>query len=210
MNKLIIASGIILLLSSCEVKVKPLAAQTEKQHVETTQNIPFPLETKFTNEYLKASFWKCNYSSAGEPLAYWVILPNQVKPTKLEPVQIEKLNLTNIGQYTTIDKSAYIEVEVAYETLKTEVQPSDWLLGKLKLMKETVLNQNLVKAANGEQYLDVLTSNTLANGETLISRSSVLKSGANYFVIRVSSSRKDYADLAETMQHISTNWGLKN
>lgn len=210
MNKLIIASGIILLLSSCEVKVKPLAAQTEKQHVETTQNIPFPLETKFTNEYLKASFWKCNYSSAGEPLAYWVILPNQVKPTKLEPVQIEKLNLTNIGQYTTIDKSAYIEVEVAYETLKTEVQPSDWLLGKLKLMKETVLNQNLVKAANGEQYLDVLTRNTLANGETLISRSSVLKSGANYFVIRVSSSRKDYADLAETMQHISTNWGLKN
>lgn len=209
MNKLIIASGIILLLSSCETKVKPVAAQTENQHVESKQHIPFPLEAKFTKEYLQASFWKCNYSSAGEALAYWVILPNQVKPTKVEPAEVKALNLTNIGQYTTIDKSPYIEVEVAYETVKENIQPADWLLGKLKLMNENVLNQNPVKTASGEQYLDALSSKTLTNGVTVISRSSVLKSGSNYFVIRASSSEKDYAALAETIQHISTNWGLK-
>lgn len=208
MHKLIIASGIILFLGSCEMK--PATVKIETKNVETTQNIPFPLETGFTNEYLQASFWKCNYSSAGEALAYWVILPKQVKPTKVESVQIKELDLTIIGQYTTIDKSPYLEVQVAYEGVKTPVQPSDWLLVKLKLMKEKILNQNLVRSASGEQYLDVLSTRTLNNGEVVISRSSVLKSGFNYFVIRVSSNKKDYAGLAEAMQHISTNWGIKN
>lgn len=205
MKKIPIALGFALLLISCEVKIKTKEPQKE----EVKQNISFPLENNFTKEYLVENFWKCNYSSAGEALAYWTVLPKNVKPTKTEPAILEGQGLTNIGIYNTIDKAAYVEVWVAYETLTTPMQPMDWLLGKLKITGETVLHQNVINTKEGERYLDVLSSKTISNGENVISRFTVLKTGLNYFVIKAACNEKDYAALSTTLQHITATWGLK-
>jgi len=207
MKKAIMSLGLVLLVTSCELKVN--TKPTEKENKEMKQNIPFPLETKFTKEYLVANFWKCNYSTAGEGFAYWVILPNNVKPTKLEPELMKEVGLTNIGIYNTIDKSAYIEVWVAYETITTPTQPMDWLTHKIKITGETILHQNIINTTSGNKYLDVLTSKTIANGENVISRFTVLKSSSNYFIIKATCNEKDYISLSETLLHIVSTWGLK-
>lgn len=77
-------------------------------------------------------------------------------------------------------------------------------------MHDKILNQNLIRTKEGEEYVDVLTSRTMKDGNHIISRLNVLKSGLNFFMIRVSCDEKVYQKLAPTIFHTSTTWGLKS
>jgi hypothetical protein len=173
------------------------------------QNIPFPMTTNYTKEYLESNFWKCNYDSKSDNPKYWVILPKNVKPTKIEPIRVSG-NLINIGQYQTIDECNYLEVWIFYENVSETVQPFDWLSDNLKISQETVIHQNIINAADGAKYLDVLTSKIITNGEKVISRFTVLKKGVNYFFIKASCNEKDYPILADKIRHITSNWNIKD
>lgn len=176
----------------------------------TKVKLPFPMQTGFTDEYLKATFWKCDYNSAGPENAYWVILPNTIKPTAIKPQKLEKVGLTNIGVYNTIDKSLpYIEVWVAYEALNTKQSPADWLLNKIRLTGETILNQSPVTYPDGQKNVNVLTSKTIGDGEKVISRFTGMHQGNTYFVLKASCSEKDYQGQANTIFHIVSHWGLQ-
>jgi hypothetical protein len=210
MKNIVAGAALLLTLSSCEIKVGSKVNKEIMSQEETKETLDFPLESTFSKEYLLQNFWKCNYDSAGEPLAYWVVLPKNVKPTKIEPELLKNVGLTSIGGYQTIDKSDYMEVDLGYETLATPIQPSTWLKEKLKVMGDKVLNQNIVRTKDNEEYLDVLTRRTLKNGDHIISRLNVMKSGLNYFVIRVSCDEKVYKNLAQTIFHTSTTWSPKS
>lgn len=216
MKTILAGAAFLLSLASCEIKVgnkvnKEQTAQEEtKPQEEVKQTLDFPLETTFSKEYLLENFWRCTYDSAGESLAYWVVLPKNVKPTNIKPQTIKNLGLTFTGDYSTVDKSDYLEVQVGYETLSAAEQPGEWLKGKLTLMHDKILNQNVIRTKDGEEYLDVLTSRALKNGDRIISRVNVLKNGLNYFIIRVSCDEKVYKNLAQTIFHTSTTWGLKS
>ncbi|MBS7566756.1 hypothetical protein KHS38_20290 [Mucilaginibacter sp. Bleaf8] len=172
--------------------------------------IPFPLNSGFSDDYLKATFWKCNYSSAGPEHAYWVILPNTIKPTSVDPKPLPQVGLNNIGIYNVIDKTLpYIEVWVAYETVKDKQTPTEWLLNKLRITGEKVLNQNEINYPNGQKNLDVLTVKTIGNGERVISRFTGVSKGNNYYVLKASANEKNYASQANTIFHIVSHWGLK-
>jgi len=210
MKNIVAGAALLLSLSSCEIKVGSKVNKELMSQDETKETLDFPLESTFSKEYLLQNFWKCNYDSAGEPLAYWVVLPKNVKPTKIEPELLKNVGLTSIGAYQTIDKSDYMEVDLGYETLSASVQPSTWLKEKLTVMGDKVLNQNIVRTKDNEEYLDVLTSRTLKNGDRVISRLNVMKRGLNYFVIRVSCDEKVYKNLAQTIFHTSTTWSPKS
>lgn len=206
MKKISIIVGIIILAMSCENSAKKNQEINNTEKVkEETKNLSFPIENDFTNEYLLTNFWKCNYDTAGEELAYWTILPNFVKPTKLEPQQINGLDLTNIGIYNTIDENPYIEVWVAYETVTNQSSISEWFENILEKTGETILNKNKIQG----QFLDYLTYQKVQNGEKVISRLTLLKKDNHYFVLKVSTNENLYPELAETMHHIATSWGLK-
>jgi len=191
-------------------KTTPQVSSDESGITDAQPGIPFPLATGFTNEYLKATFWKCNYSSAGLQHAYWVILPNTIKPTSIEPKKLAPIGITNIGIYNTIDKTLpYIEVWVAYETVKTNQTPTDWLLHILKITGEKVLNKNVINYPDGQKNLDVLTSKTLGNGTKVISRFTGVSKGHDYYVLKATASEKDYTSQAKNIFHIVSHWGLK-
>lgn len=172
--------------------------------------LPFPLKTGFTAAYQKATFWKCDYSSAGAAHAYWVILPNTLKPTAIKPQQLKEVGLTNIGIYNTIDKTLpYIEVWVAYETVTNGKSPVVWLLNKVQITGEKVLHQNMITYPDGSKNIDVLTSKTIGNGEQVISRFTGISKGNNYYVLKASCNQKDYAAQAKNIFHIVSHWGLK-
>ncbi len=219
MKKIVFALFTISALSSCEFKVK-VNNKDDTQATATSQtldsvktlpaNLPFPLKTGFTNDYLKATFWKCNYSSAGASHAYWVILPNTLRPTKVEPEVIKGLTLTSIGTYSTIDKTLpYIEVQVGYETLKDITDPSAWLLEKIKLMGESILNKNEFQYEDGQKNLDLLTYKVIPGGEKVVSRFVGQKNGNDYYFIKAACNEKDYTAQANTVFHTVSHWGLK-
>jgi hypothetical protein len=206
MKKILLKFGIIFLIGGCE---KSTNLSQEIKKTEQMQNdfkdLPFPVNNDFTNDYLISNFWKCNYDTAGEELAYFTILPNFVKPTSLQPQTIDGLELTNIGIYKTIDENPYLEVWVAYETITNQITISDWLENILHKTGETILNKNKIQ----DQFLDYLTYQKVQNGEKVISRLTLLKKDNRYFVLKVSTNEKMYPQLAETIQHIATSWGLK-
>ena len=211
----------IIVFSSCDFKVtknsKTPSSQTKMEQVK--ENLSFPMETGFTKEFLQVNFWKCNYNTAGEALAYWVILPDNMKPVKIEPIQIASTSVLNIGQYERIDTSPYIEVWVCVETLTESVEPADWLRNWLKISNETIIHEQDVIGSTGSKYLDVLTSKLHADNDVSISRFTVYRSTFslpneevqwNYFFLKVSCGINDYETLAKIMRHISSNWGVKN
>ena len=219
-RNLCIAMLSIVVFLSCDFKVsvnlKTPSNQAEVKQV--NENLSFPMETGFTKEFLQANFWKCNYNSAGEALAYWVILPNNMKPVRIEPTQVEETNLLNIGRYERIDTSPYLEVWVLTETLTENVEPAEWLRNWLKTANETIIHEKEIVGSNGNKYLDVLTSKSTSTNDTSISRCTVYRSELssangetmwNYFFIKVSCGINDYEKLAKTIQHISSNWGVK-
>jgi len=69
----------IMMFVSCEFKVSVKTSLNQPETLQVNEKLSFPMETGFTNEFLRANFWKCNYDSAGEALAYWVILPNSLE-----------------------------------------------------------------------------------------------------------------------------------
>ena len=210
MKTILAGAAFLLSLSSCEIKVGNKVNKEQTAQEDIQQTLDFPLESNFSKEYLLENFWKCTYDSAGEPLAYWVVLPKNVKPKNIKPVTIKALGLTSIGDYGMIDENDYMEVQITYETLTAAQQPATWLKGKLSLMHDKILNQNLIRTKEGEEYVDVLTSRTMKDGNHIISRLNVLKSGLNFFMIRVSCDEKVYQKLAPTIFHTSTTWGLKS
>lgn len=175
----------------------------------------FPVEQTYTKEYLKNNFWKCLYTTGKEQYHYWVILPNNVKPNKLEVVKINELNLTNIGQYVRNNDSPYLEVQLAFENYEYEINPSDWLEKKLLLMGENILHRRIIRGKSTGNYIDVLCSKEIG-GIEIISRYTVLKDydlnkgGANYFCIKASCEYKDYEALSLNILQIVTNWDLIN
>ena len=208
MKNTLLALGLIISLSGCEFKVN-MQKDQKKEEAPKAAALPFPLKTDFTDDYLRATFWKCNYSSAGSSRAYWVILPNILRPTAIDPKVIPGVGLTEIGVYNTIDKTLpYIEVMVYYEEVKTGVNPADWLLEKVKITGETVLHKNEFKFPNGQSNLDVLTFKKVANGERVVSRLVGLQNGNDYFVIKVSCNEKDYAAQANTIFHVVSHWNI--
>lgn len=70
------------------------------------------------------------------------------------------------------------------------------------------MNQNIITANNGEQYLDVLTEKPTKD-EIIISRFTVLREDNNYYLSKVSCNKNDYPELMETVQHISHTITLK-
>lgn len=176
----------------------------------------FPIEQTLSNDYLKENFWKCLYTSCDKELHYWVILPNNVKATKVEPVPIDLLNMTNIGQYTRIDGSPYLEVQLAYQHSNYEMNASDWLKNKLAKMGEEIIEERLIQGKSTGSYLDCLCKKQMNDGETVLSRYTVLKdydvqkAGANYVCIKVSCQEKDYEELALKIFQIVSNWDLSN
>ena len=174
----------------------------------------FPLETSFSEEYLKANYWQCLYTKSNDYLHYWIVLPNNVKPFSIDKIKNKDLNLTEIGFYSRIDESPYIEITVGYETILYDINCSDWLKKKLYLMGEVLLQERKIQGKTTGFYLDVLTSKN--EGEkNIISRYTTMKDynpsgGANYFLVKVSCYSESYKELAETMYHISSNWDLIN
>lgn len=204
MKKTIILA-ISLLVVSCEMKVNKIEKQdAEMEKTQLVEKFSFPMENKFDEKYLLNNFWKCNYDSAGEEFAYSIILPKYVKSTSVKPTKTVG-GLTNIGIYNTIgDENKYVEAWMGYEKVNEAIQPADWLKSKLDLSGETILNQNIITAKNGEQYLDVLTEK-----HTIISRFTVLREDNNYYLSKVSCDKNNYPELSETLQHISHTIRLK-
>lgn len=176
----------------------------------------FPVDQTLPIGYLKDNFWKCLYTSYEEKLHYWVLLPTNVKTTQVKAVIIPELSLTNIGQYVRIDDSPYLEVQIAFEHCVYEMNASDWLHKKIAVMGEKIIHERIIYGRSTGNYLDCLTKKKMNDGETVISRFSVLKDydknigGANYVCIKVTCVEADYEDLALKIFQIISNWDLSN
>ncbi len=176
----------------------------------------FPIKQTYSKEFLKENFWKCLYTYSKKQLDYWVILPNNIQPVKLEPAYIEDLNLTTIGQYIRTDNSPYLEIQFAYEYFPYEMNASDWLKNKLAKMGEEILEERVINGKSTGYYLDCLCRKQLSENTVYISRYTVLKdydikkTGANYILIKVCCKEKEYEELALTILQVSTNWDLSN
>lgn len=176
----------------------------------------FPKEQTLSKEYLRDNFWKCLYSSSDTKLHYWVLLPTNVKTTQVKAVDIPELSLTNIGQYVRVDNTPYLEVQIAYEHCIYEMNASDWLQKKLAIMGEEILHERIISGKSTGNYLDCLAKKTMNDGETVISRFTVLKDydkdigGANFLCIKATCLEEQYEELALTIFQIVSNWDLSN
>ena len=208
-SKLAITVLSIMIFSSCTFTVKTEKTSNQAEMQQTDKNVSFPMETGFTDEYLIENFWKCVYNSAGDSLAYFTILPKNMRAVKLEPAWVEGTTLYNIGQYERIDDSPYLEAWVLVECHVPEnIEPADWLRKWLIASGETILHEQEEISTSGSKFLDVLTSQT-EDGNTSISRSTVHRRGQNYFFMKVSCSANGYEALAKTIRHISGSWEIE-
>lgn len=180
------------------------------------KNYSFPTKQTLSNDYLIDNFWKCLYTSSEVKLQYWVLLPINVKTTQINAVNIPELSLTNIGQYVRVDDTPYLEVQIAFEHCVFEMNASDWLYKKLAIMGEEIIHDRIIYGRSTGNYLDCLTKKKMNDGETVISRFTVLKDydkdigGANYVCIKVTCIEGDYEDLALKIFQIVSNWDLLN
>jgi hypothetical protein len=174
------------------------------------ENFPFPKSTGYSVDYLKANFWRLNYSSAGHALAYRIVLPTIMRPTNVKPTPVNNIGITLIGEYQVIDKSApYLEVQVAYEKVSAR-HPNikSWFNEKLTKLKGTLREESAIKITGKDGY-DVLFTRTLTSGEQYISRASMFVAGENYVMVTAMSSKGDYEKLAKTIYHILSNWSMQ-
>ena len=94
----------------------------------------FPIQQSYSKEEQIKRYWKCNYTAAESQLAYWILLPKDVKPVQIKKQSIEGLDINNIGQYVSVDKTcSMLEVSVYYEHCWYEMNAADWLVKKLDL-----------------------------------------------------------------------------
>lgn len=177
----------------------------------------FPLKQTYTQDEQKARYWKCNYTASELQLQYWLILPNDVKPTKIDEVKISDLGIKIIGKYSCVDKKLpYIEVNVAYEHIQYEINAADWLVKKLIMMGEQIIDYKKIYGRSTGTYVDVLTLKEMQDKTNVISRFTVRKdydykfAGANYMFVKVSCAEKDYESRALDLYQISNNWNFIN
>ncbi|GGI49887.1 hypothetical protein GCM10011425_10990 [Mucilaginibacter galii] len=174
------------------------------------ETISFPQSTGYSLDYLKANFWRLNYSSAGPALAYRIVVPVKMRPTNVKPTTVRDIGITLIGEYQIIDKTMpYLEVQVAYEKV-SNVHPDikSWFNEKLKKLKGTLRAKAAINIAGKNGY-DVLFTRTLKSGEQYITRASMLVAGDNYVMVTAMSSKADYDKSAKTIYHILSNWNMQ-
>jgi hypothetical protein len=178
----------------------------------TSEILLFPTEQSLPEDYLRSNFWKCNFTSADKPLQYWILLPETVKVININAIENKELKLTTLGQYSSIGDIPYLEVQVFYEHVAFEINPSDWLIKKLAIMGETIINVREIKGKSTGIYVDILTRRKWPSGEDMVSRFTVLKdsdqnrSGANIFCTKTTCLEKDYQEYALIMLQIVANW----
>lgn len=181
-----------------------------------SKDLLFPIEQTLSPDYLRDNFWKCNFTSVKEPLQYWILLPNTVKPVNLKKVKHPNLKLNVWGQYCIVENKPYLEVQMLQEYIHYELNPADWLLKKLALMGETVMHLREIQGKSTGVYLDVLTHKKWLGGEDIISRFTVLKdsgtgqSGANILCAKASCLYDDYNAYALQILQIVGNWDFIN
>ena len=180
--------------------------------------LDFPIKsTTSLNEKIKNEYWRCNDNShVDSALRYYLIIPNNVKPTNLKEENIPgRDNLKQIASYRRIDDAPYLEIQVVYERLEHEINPSDWQENLLDFSDETIIDQRKIKG-NAGTYLDALTKKTVRNGNVVISRTLAKKNfdagnkRCNIVCVKVSCDAKDYPNLAEEMMAITTEWDFIN
>ncbi|MEM5540157.1 hypothetical protein [Olleya sp. AS48] len=189
-----------------------------KKEITEKMELDFPIKyTDTLNSKMKTSFWKCNDDShINSALHYYLQIPNNVKPTSLIEKNIAGINyIKEIASYRRIDENPYLEIQVVYEKLNHEINPSDWLKNLLKITKETIIDKRELKG-NAGIYLDALSSKIMPNGETVISRTTSQKNydpstkTAVIVSVKVSCALKDYPSLAEEIMAIATGWDFIN
>lgn len=188
----------------------------EKENNQINLNFPTKYSDELNNE-LKTSFWKCNDDSHhNSALHYSLIIPNNVKPTSLIEKNIQGVDsIKEIASYRRVDESPYLEVQLVYQKLEHEINPSDWQYNLLKISNEQIVEKREIKGKSGV-YLDALTSKEYPNGEVVISRSTAQKNydpstkSAVIVSIKVSCSLKDYPELADEIMAIATGWKFLN
>lgn len=175
----------------------------------------FNKDHKLTASFLKKNFYKMNYSLSNPRLDYWIVLPNFVKEFSTIEKRIEGIDVNLIGQYISND-ATFFDVEVFYEHLDFDINPSDWLIRKITKLKETVIFKNDFKDRSTGIYADILTFKETLGADRFISRITVKKNfdaelgGANYIGVRVMCREEAYNDLADLVLHTSYNWNFKN
>ena len=113
----------------------------------------FPIQQSYSKEEQIKRYWKCNYTTVESQLAYWILLPKDVKPVQIEKQPIEGLDINNIGQYVSIDKTCpMLEVSVYYEHCWYEMNSADWLAKKLHLMGENILHYRKINGISTGTY----------------------------------------------------------
>ncbi len=187
---------------------------------ETKEKIELDFPVKYNealNSKMKTSFWKCNDDShINSALHYYLQIPNNIKPTSLIEKNIKGIdNIKEIASYRRIDENPYAEIQVVYEKIDHEINPSDWLYNLLKITNETIVDKREI-VGNAGTYLDVLSSKVLPNSETVISRSTAQKNydestkTLSIVSVKVSCSLKDYPKLSEEVMAISLGWNFIN
>lgn len=195
---------------SCKTEIK----KEEMPNNKISLNFPVKYSQEL-NSKLKTSFWKCNDDSRNNStLHYYLEIPNNVKPTRLDEKNIRGIDtIKEIASYKRIDESPYLEVQVIYQTLNHEINPSDWLYNLLNITNEKIVEKRELKGKSGV-FLDALTSKEFPNGETVISRSTAQKNydastnSAVIVSVKVSCNIKDYPELAEEIMAIATGWNF--
>jgi hypothetical protein len=196
---------VTLIISSSYCQSKSSLLKNEKK-IET---LSYPQSTGYSVDYLKASFWRLTYSSAGPALAYRIVLPNVMRPTNVKPTPVTNIGITLIGEYQIIDKKApYLEVQVSYEKINGKPDIKLWFKEKLSKLKGTLRKESNINIAGKNGY-DVLFTRTLKSGEQYISRASMLVAGENYVMVTAMSSKADYDKSAKTIFHILSNWNMQ-
>lgn len=183
------------------------------------KDIPFfPITEDLGNKEEIDNFWKYVYTSVPQKaLHYWIHLPNKLQSVSLEPVLLDEMSLTLIGQYRTAPEAQEpMEVMVAYERSAYEMNAADWLIKKLAMSGETILNKRTIYNVDSGKYLDALCYKKFPSGDEVISRFWVLKeydtvTGEGiYFMVKASCLKSNYAKNAYHLLHTIANWGLTN
>jgi hypothetical protein len=175
----------------------------------------FNKDHKLTTSFLKNNFYKLNYSLSNTAVNYWVVLPNFVKEFVTLEKEVGSLGVKLIGQYVS-NTETFFDVEVFYEHLEFDINPSDWLLRKISKLKETVVAVDEFKDNSTGVYIDLLTYKETLGGDKFISRVTVKKNfdyqegGANYMGVRVMCREEDYNNQADMMLHTAYNWDFKD
>lgn len=170
----------------------------------------FKTEHDLTENFLKANFYKIKYALSKPSVDYWLVLPNYVKQFSMLEKHVDSLHVNLIGQYVS-QSDMFLDIEVLYEHIAFDLNPSDWILKKLSKLGEAIIAKNESKDSTGI-YIDLLSYKVSLANEVFISRITVKKNfdmvegGANYIAVRAMCRESDYNKLSEVILHSVHNW----